>query len=191
MTEHVQIQKREYASRSGDPNDDTPYAEDIDYNEDHIDVRGVFIQGDSGQDEVVHLTRDASGRATFADSENTTPKTLTELVVGTEGLTEAGHRTLRQLIHFIDDGPAEGFASGAYREITGTVFPTAVVWWESSSKLKKIVERLISWTGANPTTDQWKIYDTDGTTVLWIVTDTISYTGPFEISRTRAITAGP
>lgn len=107
------------------------------------------------------------------------------------GITRAEHRALRQLIHFIDDGPAEGFASGAYKETTGTVFPTAIVWWESVSKLKKIVERLITWTGANPTTDQWKSYDTDGTTVLWIVTDTISYTGPFETSRTRTIAAGP
>jgi len=107
------------------------------------------------------------------------------------GITAAQHKVLRQLIHFIDDGPAEGFASGAYRETTGTVFPTAVVWWESSSKLKKIVERLITWTGATATTDQWKIYDTDGTTVLWVVTDTISYIGVFETSRTRAIAAGP
>lgn len=109
------------------------------------------------------------------------------------GISQEQHKTLRQLIHFIEDGPAEGFASGAYRETlpAANPFPTSVTWWESSSKLKKIVERLITWTGANPTTDQWKIYDTDGTTVLWVVTDTISYTGPFETSRTRAIAAGP
>jgi hypothetical protein len=109
------------------------------------------------------------------------------------GMTEAQHRILRQLIHFIDDGPAEGFASGAYKEIlpAASPFPTSATWWESSSKVKKIVERLVTWTGAKPTTDQWKIYDTDGTTVLWIVTDTISYSGVFETSRTRAIAAGP
>lgn len=193
MAEHVQVQKREYASRLGDPNDDTPYVEDINYNEDHVDVRGIFIQGDSGQDEVVHLTRDSAGRATFQDSENTTPLTLAQLATGGSGLTPDGHKILRQLIHFIDDGPAEGFTSGAYKETlpAANPFPTSVTWWESSSKTKKIVERLITWTGVNPTTDQWKVYDTDGTTVLWIVTDTISYTGPFETSRTRAIAAGP
>jgi len=106
---------------------------------------------------------------------------------GGTGLTEAAHKVLRQLIHFIDDGPAEGFASGAYREVAGTVFPTAIVWWESSSKLKKIVERLITWTGVNPTTDQWKVYATDGSTVLATVTDAISYSGIFETSRTRTI----
>lgn len=106
------------------------------------------------------------------------------------GLSEAGHRILRQLIHFIDDGPAEGFASGAYKETlpAGAVFPTSEIWWESSSKLKKIVELTTTWTAVLPTTEQWKIYDTDGATVLWTITDTISYSGVFETSRTRVIT---
>ncbi len=103
------------------------------------------------------------------------------------GLSEAQHKIFRHLIHFIDNGPAEGFASGAYREMTGTVFPTAIVWWVSDSKVDKIVEKLITWTGINPTTIVWKIYDTDGSTVLATVTDTITYSGVFETSRTRTI----
>ena len=103
------------------------------------------------------------------------------------GLSEATHRTLRQLIHFIDEGPAEGFASGAYRSITGTVFPTAIVWWTSAAQTSKIVEKLITYTGAFPTTIQWKMYDVDGSTVLATVTDAISYSGAFETSRTRTI----
>ena len=104
------------------------------------------------------------------------------------GLTENAHKALRQLIHFIDDGPADGFASGAYRETTGTVFPSSIIWWESSSKAQKIVERTLTWTGVNLTTDEWKIYDTDGTTLLVTVSDSISYSGVFETSRTRTIT---
>lgn len=109
------------------------------------------------------------------------------------GISEAQHRILRQLIHFIEEGPAEGFASGAYKETlpAGNPFPTSVIWWESGAKLKKIVERMVTWTGPNATTDQWKIYDTDGSTVLWIVTDAISYSGVFETTRTRTIAAGP
>jgi len=96
------------------------------------------------------------------------------------------------LIHFIEEGPAEGFVSGAYKVTLPTgPFPTSMTWWESSSKLKKIVERLVSWTGTLVTTDQWKIYDTDGSTVLWIITDAITYSGVFESSRTRTIAAGP
>jgi len=104
-----------------------------------------------------------------------------------EGLTEEQHKTIRQLIHFIDEGPAEGFVTNAYLEVTGTVFPTAIIWWESSAKLKKIASKEVTWTGPFPATVTWKIYDTDGSTVLATVTDTLTYSGPFEASRIRAI----
>lgn len=112
------------------------------------------------------------------------------LTASSSGVSESSHRTLRQLIHFIDDGPAEGFASGAYRETTGTAFPTAIVWYTDSGKTDKIVERLITWSGVNVTVDKWKIYDTDGSTVLWTVSDAISYSSIFETNRTRTITSG-
>lgn len=111
--------------------------------------------------------------------------------VGSGGLgylTAATHAQLRQLIHFIDEGPAEGFASGAYRETTGTIFPTQVVWYDSSGPgKKKIVEKIISWTGPVPTQIVWNMYD-DTETLTATVTDTISYSGLFETSRTRTIT---
>jgi hypothetical protein len=91
------------------------------------------------------------------------------------------------LIHFISSGPAEGFASGAYREITGTVFPTAIVWYDQAGVgKKKIVEKGIAWTGAFPTTITWKVYDaSEG--LLATVVDAISYAGAFETHRTRTI----
>lgn len=105
------------------------------------------------------------------------------------GLTESAHRTLRQLIHFIDNGPAEGFASGAYRETlpSASPFPTSVIWYTDSGKTDKIVEKAITYTGVVPTSIQWKMYDTDGATVLATITDAISYSGVFETSRTRTI----
>ena len=107
----------------------------------------------------------------------------------TSGITAAQHKVLRQLIHFINEGPAEGFVSGAYKETlpSAAIFPTSIIWWESSSKLKKIVERTLTWTGPNLTTSVWEVYDTDGSTVLATITDTISYSGIFETTRTRAI----
>jgi hypothetical protein len=106
----------------------------------------------------------------------------------TGGLTAAEHRALRQLIHFIEDGPAESFASGAYKETTPTgPFPTSEIWWESSAKLKKIVSLDTTWTGTKITQEVWKVYALDGSTVLATVTDSISYTGIFETSRTRTI----
>ena len=113
---------------------------------------------------------------------------VVSLTAGGSGLTPAQHQILRQLIHFIDDGPAEGFASGAYKETTPTgPFPTSEIWWESSAKLKKIVSLDTTWTGAKITQEVWKVYDVDGSTALATVTDVISYTGIFEASRTRTI----
>lgn len=100
------------------------------------------------------------------------------------------HKSARQLIHFIGQGPAEGFASGAYRENLPLAdpFPTAIVWWESSEKLKKIVEKLITYNGnKTPQITQWKMYDIDGSTVVSTVTDTHTYSGIIETTRTRSI----
>lgn len=102
------------------------------------------------------------------------------------------HPSLRQLVHLADEGgPFEGFASGAYQETlpSASPFPTSVIWWTSSAKTAKIVEETITY-NPNKTiaTDQWKVYDVDGVTVLATVTDTISYSGVFETNRTRTIT---
>lgn len=104
---------------------------------------------------------------------------------GGSGLSEAAHRALLQLIHFIDEGPAEGFTSGATKTVTGTVFPSQVLWKRADAS--KLVEQNITWTGVNATTVEWKMYDTDGSTVLATVTDTIAYSGVFETGRTRSI----
>lgn len=110
---------------------------------------------------------------------------------GTTPVTETTHPALRQLIHFIDEGPAEGFTSLAYRETLPSAdpFPTSIIWWTSSAKTSKIVEETISY-NANKTvnTDAWYMYATDGVTILKTVVDTYSYSGVFETSRTRAIT---
>lgn len=117
-----------------------------------------------------------------------------ESIVGTGSSGGGAHRTLRHLIHFISEGPAEGFASGAYKEKlpSGSVFPTSVIWWESSSKLKKIVEKTITRSGGGatkvfPTPVVWKIYDTDGSTVLATITDDITYSGVLDSTVTRTV----
>lgn len=176
--------KLESTDTGGEENDEFPTS--LDPHEDFIELRGLVFDTDTVADDSTVITRDGDD-LTFKDTNNPTPTTLTELKAGTGGLTVEGHRILRQLIHFINDGPAEGFTSGAYKEVTGTIFPTAIVWWDSSSKLKKIVERLLTWSGALVTQDQWKVYDADGNLVA-TVTDAINYSGIFETNRTRTIT---
>lgn len=108
-------------------------------------------------------------------------------------LTSTQHKMLRQLVHLADGvgGPMEGFASGAYRETlpVGNPFPTSIVWWESSAKIKKLVEKTLTRNdNQDPTIIAWKVYDTDGITILATMTDTITYSGPFETTRTRVLT---
>lgn len=187
-TDRVQVIKVESTALGGDDSDASLYGESvpIDPQEDAIESAGFYLQDSANRDELVGGYRDGDDLYLF-DKSNT-PQKLSDLVAGSGGLTVEGHKILRQLIHFIDDGPAEGFASGAYREVTGTVFPTNITWWKSSLKAKKIVERNITWTGSLITTDEWKVYHTDGSTVLATVSDAISYTGIFETHRIRTIT---
>lgn len=102
------------------------------------------------------------------------------------------HRTLRELIHFISEGPAGGFTSGAYREnLPVSPFPTSLIWWTDSGKTEKIVELTITRDSQQrPTIKLWQMYDTDGVTVTETVSDAITYSGttPFELYRTRTIT---
>lgn len=106
------------------------------------------------------------------------------------GISEAGHKVLRQLIHLAEEGgPWEGFASGAYYETLPSAdpFPTSFIWWTSAAKTEKIVEEQLVY-NSNKTiaTDTWKVYAVGGA-LLFTVTDTIAYTGVFETSRTRTI----
>lgn len=107
---------------------------------------------------------------------------------GGGGITEGQHKALRDLIHFLDDGPGDGFASGAYKETLPSAdpFPTSEIWWTSAAKTHKILELTIT-RNANktPATEVWRMYDSDGSTVLITLTDTIVYSGIFETTRTR------
>jgi hypothetical protein len=109
---------------------------------------------------------------------------------GGGGITPQQHETLRQLIHFIDEGPGDGFASGAYKEILpfGSPFPATITWYLDTSKTKKLVEKLITYVNnVFPHIIVWNMYDFDGVTIVHTVTDTFTYTTAFESTRTRAI----
>jgi hypothetical protein len=118
-------------------------------------------------------------------------RAVTDFAVDGTAITVTQHKTLRQLVHLAEEGgPYEGFATGAYQETlpSANPFPTSVIWWTDSGKTMKIVEEVITYNGNKTVnTDQWLVYDTDGVTVLATVTDTITYSGVFELNRTRAI----
>lgn len=95
----------------------------------------------------------------------------------------------RRAILFINDGPVEGWSSGLYKQIlpSANPFPTSMIWWESVAMLKKVVEVDVTYSGPFPVTEVLKVYDVDGSTVIKTVTDSITYSGAFEVSRTRSI----
>jgi hypothetical protein len=128
----------------------------------------------------------------YGSDKDTLQEALKEVDAKSEDNIAVRHKALRHLIHFIDSGPCDGFLSGAYLEQLPTAdpFPTSATWYESSSKLKMIVEFTVTYNAnKTPNVETWKMYDTDGITVLVTVTDTISYSSNvFETSRTRTIT---
>lgn len=107
------------------------------------------------------------------------------------GLTATEHETLRQLIHFVDNGPGDGFASGAIRitSPSGSPFPTEICWFLDGTLTTKLVDKLIVYNSYKvPTTITWNMYDMDGVTIVHTVIDTFTYVNNvFESSRTRSI----
>lgn len=76
--------------------------------------------------------------------------------------------------------------AGLYREVVGQPFPTSVIWYTSPTKVTKVKEQLITRNGnQQPTQIVWKFYTNGNLTRSY--TDTITYTGAFETSRSRSI----
>jgi len=117
-----------------------------------------------------------------------------DILVTSSALASREHKRLRDLIHYIDQGPADGFDSGAFKEIlpAGSTFPTSVIWYTDSGKTKKIVEKLIERssggaTNTKPTPITWIMYAENGVDVVAKVIDSITYSGVFEHQVERKI----
>jgi len=78
MVDRVRPLKLENPGSGGTQTDLYPTAANP--NQDHLDVRGIVIQGDSSNDEVVRVSRDSSDRMTMEDTE-VSAVTLTALRV--------------------------------------------------------------------------------------------------------------
>lgn len=97
----------------------------------------------------------------------------------------------RSLINFIDTGPAEGFISGSYRVSLpiGGPFVKQRTWYTDLTMSQKILDLVYVRTAFGAAIQKtWTLYQTDGVTPLHTVVDTITYSGAFEYTRTRAFT---
>ena len=103
-------------------------------------------------------------------------------------LNEVDHSRIRQLAHFIDDGPSNGFLTGAYKETLpfASPFPTMQIWWTSAAKVEKVLQLEVTRSGIYPVTESWKLFS--GSTVVETLTDVITYSGAFETTRARTMT---
>jgi hypothetical protein len=67
----------------------------------------------------------------------TGPQTDLATLATNSGLTAAQHAALHQLIHFISEGPAEQYASGALKETLGIPFASSEIWYTDNTKTKR------------------------------------------------------
>jgi hypothetical protein len=103
---------------------------------------------------------------------------------------QAGLFGVGSLSNLVCCGPFEGYASGAYREVlpSGSAFPTSVTWYTATDRRFKIYDLTLTRSSSQMITQaQWRLYAADGATVTFTATDTITYDGPFESSRDRAL----
>ena len=164
----------------GDDGDIDPFAahEGINEFEDAVSVGGVALQevGGSTRDKNALIWRDADGYIKAKDPEHTNPIALLASLNSQADL---------------DGGPGEGYAA-AHKEVypAGSLFPTRITWWTDANKTHKIVEKTIDWSGGylTPTPVTWTSYKADGSTSRMTITDVITYSGVFEVSRERTIT---
>lgn len=138
--ERVQLQKQERAATGGDDADSGEFLWDVlDSTEDAPDVRGLFLQPDSpaARDKTTGIYRNGDDLV-FADKTNgATEYTLSDVLTGGSGLTEAGHEALDSLTHML--------AETSFTEVTRVSGKTTnVTTWTDNGKTVKVREVAIT-----------------------------------------------
>ena len=166
--------KLESSARGGVQNDYAP--KELDACADAIPVAALLLQDTTtvAVDQSVTVARTAND---LALKDKTTARLLKELVCATSGQV-ASHNALADIVHFLDDGPGDGWASGAVESFgyNGPLM-TSRVWWTTSAKTQRIYSEVYSYSGPLVATATYTLYDAKGTQVRAMV-DTFSYSGP-------------
>lgn len=136
----------------------------------------------SGVDKVVSVGRSAA-QLTLVDA--TTSHVLGELVSSTAGQV-GSHNALLDVIHFLTDGPGDGWASAAVSvdSYAGPLL-SSTIWYADNTLAKKIVGYSYTYSGPLIATSKVTLYAADGSTIVRTVTDTYTYSGPLRTQRTR------
>lgn len=172
--------KQESSATGGTPADDVEFAQEpADVNQDALEARGYYVQNDTSRDTSVFISRDASNNMTFKDGVVAGTKTLTDLLAAGSGITEPQHENLDSLTHWL--------VETSWDEVlyTGSKVQN-VTTWDSPSKVTKIRETQVTYTG-NKVTQAIDIqYDASGVE-LYRIQENFTYTGNkiTAITRTR------
>ena len=110
-----------------------------------------------------------------------------QINVSSSVITSGSHERLRQLVHFVDQGPTIGQATFYKQVINPGMFPTTASWCLDAGFTQKFVEQRVVWANNVITQSIWQIWDDNGNPSE-MITDVITYvSGIFESSRTRTI----
>lgn len=180
----VQLLKQETAAGGGDPNDlgELFYEDKINTREDAPEAAGLFLQSPSGpDDEECYVTRDDSGNMLLKDenADSGNEVTLSELLESAAGgITESEHRSLDQLVHDI--------AETSYDEIVYTAGKvTRYTTWQTASKVKRIREITVTYSGNQVTNIKTEQFDSDGNLITG---ETINEVPTYSGSQITAVT---
>lgn len=181
MADRTRPLKLETPAESGSSTD--LYPTEVNPNQDGVDCNALFLQSTSSVDSTVYVNRSTAGAMTFVDPLAGT-KALNRLV--SNALTDnQSHQALIDIIHFLSDGPGDGWATGAYcvDSYSGLLLVSSI-WYTSSNMQTPIVAQYLTYNGLLVATEKLVLYSA-GTAVRTVV-DTWTNSGVFRTARTRA-----
>ena len=154
---------------------------------DGLDAASFFLQASTTADSTCYLDRDpADGGMRVTDAIEGTRR-IPDLVSRTLSAS-ASHQALIDIMHFLDDGPGDGWASGAYRVRQGVApNPGGWIWYTSSAMTKRIISVTYTYPVGSilPSSKQWLLYASDGATVARTLTDAMTWSGALLTNTTR------
>ena len=152
--------------------------------QDAVISAGVYLCGPSTASADKTVLLDRSG-ASLRLADQVTSHVLGELVSSTAGQV-GSHQSLLDVIHFLPEGPGDGWASGSYQVLAmnGPLLASDT-WYTDSSQSKKIVATAYTYSGPLCVQAKLTLYATDGVTLVRTVTDVFSYAGPSRTGSTR------
>jgi hypothetical protein len=170
----IQPLKLEDPSTGGTETDEFPT--EANPQEDHVESAGIVIDDAIHRDEKVRIWR-LNNDMLFADGNNPSPVTLSQLLAGGSGLTEAQHRDLNTLVHELDRDSYDEITYNGDKIIRFTS-------WIDATKMQKIQEFILSYIGGRVSQVVSTQYDNSGVLKAQM-TETFTYSGSRVIAIAR------